>query len=1157
MATDGGEELRIALSMRGGVSLAVWIGGAVEELDRLTRVRALPHDHLVGVGGPDFYAALLTIGGYDRAVLDVITGASAGGLNGVVLAASRAYGFDFAEMLPLWVRLGDIELLTRDPVAIYTDPQTGERTRRPDSLLQGNEYFQKRLRTQLRELISRGQADHAVDDSFDLILSATLVNPLYETTDADPFAPLPEVRRNANFHFRYLGELGAYGGDFQAADEATRLTDDSTASLLALAGRSTSSFPVAFEPAQVGREAARVFSDPPNADEPARLVLDGGVLDNIPVAKAIEAIASAPVRGKADRWLVFLHPSPSARTEQAAEVKGLASPRAFGTLLVTASAAFGQESLLDDLEELKRHNAKAAEQRWRRLALLANFDVTQELDPGVVSASRAARAQLDAARALKIVLGELRIRRPITEGIDRVRTSDWLRRVRGRLPQDIVDGYQAVYDERATGSTDAADSSATLSAGGLLLACDIVGEWVRSAEPNGSVAGAVAVLRGCTRRVTDLRALAQLGQNWSDQAWLVASSHGPDPATPWARNTAATAVAASRAVPCEALRAVEAALGLSDDATPAEAAEITDAQRTTALARLDEEMRSIVGALCTVPNGCDLGAEMWKQLVAVADSCRTAGSQQGLALARSKAVHDPLWTAAANTLGTTLANIVTVSTQAQSADLVSDDEVRFIRITGSNDTPLRNAFVGEGQPFGVDEKLCGNDLANFAAFFSAKWRANDWMWGRLDAVKSIVDLLVRPERLHASALPTAGVVELVRHLAERAGMPLDHATVTAIEVEVGVAKAGGSGSPQSTMLIRRVLTEAMQRQIFAQMHPVIERLAERPHWPDAPSATGPLSPIDVGDATLNDKMRRYDVGTQTIADLDSRRRTQIGMRMAMVAYRAFQPGRRGYPSRFARLLIGVTKPLYLFGAFAALNVARALFLVNMTAVGFWVGPWRYRNEPNEQRQPWRRWTTGGFHPPWSRRGRWWVTPVAPTFRNWSAIIGFSIVVLLSTISLVLAVRVFRQRRRARRRQRTPPQGLVWYLTSFIGGLGALAVSTTTGLCSGPITVVIGAGLVALLTCQWMRKTAALIYVPVGTMAMYALTGLAFWPYSSVKHRPWFSYSGWMSVIALYLAQVLISVLCTFTSVLYKESELLAQAAHPRRRRWLQALRTSA
>lgn len=44
-------------------------------------------------------------------------------------------------------------------------------------------------------------------------------------------------------------------------------------------------------------------------------------------------------------------------------------------------------------------------------------------------------------------------------------------------------------------------------------------------------------------------------------------------------------------------------------------------------------------------------------------------------------------------------------------------------------------------------KLAGGDLANFSAFISEKWRANDWMWGRMDAVKSMVDIVTSRDRL--------------------------------------------------------------------------------------------------------------------------------------------------------------------------------------------------------------------------------------------------------------------------------------------------------------------------------------------------------------------------------------------------------------------------
>jgi hypothetical protein len=78
MAPDGGGiELRLALAMRGGVSLSVWIGGACGEIDRL---RQAPD------GG--FWCGLRELAGYSNVIVDVMAGASAGGLNAVIYTAS-------------------------------------------------------------------------------------------------------------------------------------------------------------------------------------------------------------------------------------------------------------------------------------------------------------------------------------------------------------------------------------------------------------------------------------------------------------------------------------------------------------------------------------------------------------------------------------------------------------------------------------------------------------------------------------------------------------------------------------------------------------------------------------------------------------------------------------------------------------------------------------------------------------------------------------------------------------------------------------------------------------------------------------------------------------------------------------------------------------
>ena len=45
------------------------------------------------------------------------------------------------------------------------------------------------------------------------------------------------------------------------------------------------------------------------------------------------------------------------------------------------------------------------------------------------------------------------------------------------------------------------------------------------------------------------------------------------------------------------------------------------------------------------------------------------------------------------------------------------------------------------------DKLTGLQLANFGAFAKSSWRANDWMWGRLDGAAWLVRILLDPRRL--------------------------------------------------------------------------------------------------------------------------------------------------------------------------------------------------------------------------------------------------------------------------------------------------------------------------------------------------------------------------------------------------------------------------
>jgi hypothetical protein len=142
---DYASEVRFGVVMYGGVALAIYINGVANELYELacatpkrgdvpapegsTRavyrrlswllrdpaLRAAYLAHLDGQG-PDPFAAgdPPDSDARTRFVVDVISGTSAGGINGIFLAKALAQGQAFAPLKTLWVQEGDIARLIND-----------------------------------------------------------------------------------------------------------------------------------------------------------------------------------------------------------------------------------------------------------------------------------------------------------------------------------------------------------------------------------------------------------------------------------------------------------------------------------------------------------------------------------------------------------------------------------------------------------------------------------------------------------------------------------------------------------------------------------------------------------------------------------------------------------------------------------------------------------------------------------------------------------------------------------------------------------------------------------------------------------------------------------------------------------------------------------
>ena len=104
-------------------------------------------------------------------------------------------------------------------------------------------------------------------------------------------------------------------------------------------------------------------------------------------------------------------------------------------------------------------------------------------------------------------------------------------------------------------------------------------------------------------------------------------------------------------------------------------------------------------------------------------------------------------------------------------------------------------------------KLTGLRLMNFSAFYRRSWRANDFMWGRLDAAARIVELLL--DRSRATELMQGADAEPWTAIAA-AVLPSDAATALEDECWLVAEALGEPGSKDSADKLREKLAKRLQ-----------------------------------------------------------------------------------------------------------------------------------------------------------------------------------------------------------------------------------------------------------------------------------------------------------------------------------------------------------
>ena len=364
--------MRFAVVMYGGVSLAIYINGVAQELLNLVRATAPSI-----AGGSEPLLTPETITGSEavyrklanyldaqrgqsdpttirtRFIVDVISGTSAGGINGVFLAKALARNQKMDGLKTLWLQEGDLGKLLNDSESVRDLSESGFKVRRPEQSLLNSQRMYRKLLEALDQMSA-----HKPDSKDPSPLVGEL--DLFITTTDIEGIPLPIIladdvvyeRRYKNvFHFRYASAQSTTDG---AERDDFKMENDP---FLAFAARCTSSFPFAFEPMCWGDVAAvtstypryagtdldsdkwdTFFSDylrpsfydidkdargeamegsvPAKATEKLRNAFrsrafgDGGYLDNKPFSYATAMLMRRHSDCIVDRKLVYVEPSP-------------------------------------------------------------------------------------------------------------------------------------------------------------------------------------------------------------------------------------------------------------------------------------------------------------------------------------------------------------------------------------------------------------------------------------------------------------------------------------------------------------------------------------------------------------------------------------------------------------------------------------------------------------------------------------------------------------------------------------------------------------------------------------------------------------------------------------------------------------------------------
>jgi patatin-related protein len=304
-------------------------------------------------------------------VVDVLTGTSAGGINAIFLAKALANNQNIAQLKDMWLNEGDIKVLINDKKSVE---KTGLSV--PDSaksLLNSQRMYLKLL-----EAFDGMGADQAGESNY--------------TEEIDLFVPITDFR-GVVVPVRLVDKVvreKRHGQVFRFRYEKGKTNDfKDNNPMLAFAARTTSSFPFAFEPMRLSQAYSvieegfekweeitenlkknhEIFfprlieereseknQEPKLIDWTERDLVDGGILDNKPFGYAIDVLSERRADFLCERKLLYIEPSPENFSHTKAKDTKNA-PNVIQNAVASLSSIPSYETIREDLERLLERNS--------------------------------------------------------------------------------------------------------------------------------------------------------------------------------------------------------------------------------------------------------------------------------------------------------------------------------------------------------------------------------------------------------------------------------------------------------------------------------------------------------------------------------------------------------------------------------------------------------------------------------------------------------------------------------------------------------------------------------------------------------------------------------------------------------------------------------